>query len=273
MITYTFSPDSYLVRVRGSVRSAGGSGATRALLVSLPSGFRSTEADSAEDERHSVVRGQVDAGRSGDDRFLQTDSTAARTENGPLNWVASKNKYFLVALLSDTAHSPFVGAVFEGVPRPAKTMATRAMGRVVEALPQDGDVRVHALHGAAGVAQASVVRPPVAERESTRVGVPACGAAVDHVGDAAVVVGARRVAHQLWVAGGDLRRRRAPVTLAAQSERDAGAAQDATDPAPVAGDPEEVQEHAREVEFGDDAIVSRARHEPVHIVGRVSCRC
>lgn len=138
MITYTFSPDSYLVRVRGSVRSAGASGATRALLVSLPTGFRSTEADSAEDERHLsyVVKSMRDDPQTID--FSKLDSTVARTETGPLNWVASKNKYFLVALLSDTTHSPFVDAVFEGVPRPAKTLATRATGHVVEALPQDG---------------------------------------------------------------------------------------------------------------------------------------
>jgi YidC/Oxa1 family membrane protein insertase len=138
MITYTFSPDSYLVRVRGSVRSGGGSGSTRALLVSLPTGFRSTEADSAEDERHLsyVVKSMRDDPQTID--FSKLDSTVARTENGPLNWVASKNKYFLVALLSDTTHSPFAGAVFEGVSRPAKTLATRARGRVVEALPEDG---------------------------------------------------------------------------------------------------------------------------------------
>ncbi len=138
MITYTFSPDSYLVRVRGSVRSAGGSDATRALLVSLPSGFRSTEADSAEDERHLsyVVKSMRDDPQTID--FSKLDSTVTRTETGPLNWVAGKNKYFLVALLSDTTHSPFAGAVFRGVPRPAKTLATLATGRVVEALPEDG---------------------------------------------------------------------------------------------------------------------------------------
>lgn len=138
MITYTFSPDSYLVRVRGSVRSATGSGATRALLVSLPTGFRSTEADTAEDERHLsfVVKSMRDDPQTID--FAKLDSSLARTENGPLNWVASKNKYFLVALLSDTTRAPFVGAVFRGVPRPAKTIATRATGRVVEALPADG---------------------------------------------------------------------------------------------------------------------------------------
>jgi YidC/Oxa1 family membrane protein insertase len=139
MITYTFSPDSYLVRVHGTVRSAGAaSGSSRALLVSLPSGFRSTEADSAEDERHLsyVVKTMRDDPQTID--FSKLDSTVARSETGPLNWVASKNKYFLVAALSDTAHSPFVGAVFRGVPRPAKTMATRASGRVVQALPQDG---------------------------------------------------------------------------------------------------------------------------------------
>ncbi|MGH7647285.1 MAG: membrane protein insertase YidC [Gemmatimonadaceae bacterium] len=139
MITYTFSPDSYLVRVHGSVRSAGAaSGSSRALLVSLPSGFRSTEADTAEDERHLsyVVKTMRDDPQTID--FSKLDSTVARSETGPLNWVASKNKYFLVAALSDTAHSPFVGAVFRGVPRPAKTMATRASGRVVQALPQDG---------------------------------------------------------------------------------------------------------------------------------------
>lgn len=139
LVTYTFSPDSYLMRVQGSVRSAGsGAGAPRALVVSLPSGFRSTEADSVEDERHLsyVVKSMRDDPQTID--FSKLDSTVARTENGPLNWVASKNKYFLVALLADTVHSPFAGAVFQGVARPAKTAATRASGRVVEALPQDG---------------------------------------------------------------------------------------------------------------------------------------
>ncbi|HEV2181893.1 MAG TPA: membrane protein insertase YidC [Gemmatimonadaceae bacterium] len=138
-ITYTFSPDSYLVRVRGTVRSGGGaSSAPRALLVSLPSGFRSAEADTVEDERHLsfVVKTMRDDPESID--FSKLDSTVARVENGPLNWVASKNKYFLVAMMSDTTRSPFAGAVFEGVPRAAKTMAIHASGRVVQPLPQDG---------------------------------------------------------------------------------------------------------------------------------------
>lgn len=139
MITYTFSPDSYLVRVRGAVRSGGGvSSGPRALLVSLPSGFRSTEADTVEDERHLsfVVKTMRDDPESFD--FSKLDSTVARVQPGPLNWVASKNKYFLVALMSDTARSPFAGAVFEGVPRAAKTMAIHATGRVVQPLAQDG---------------------------------------------------------------------------------------------------------------------------------------
>jgi YidC/Oxa1 family membrane protein insertase len=139
MITYTFSPDSYLVRVRGAVRSAGAaSSAPRALLVSLPSGFRSAEADTVEDERHLsfVVKTMRDDPESID--FSKLDSTVARVENGPLNWVASKNKYFLVAMMSDTARSPFAGAVFEGVPRAAKTIALHASGRVVQQLSQDG---------------------------------------------------------------------------------------------------------------------------------------
>jgi len=139
MITYTFSPDSYLVRVRGTVGSASAaSSAPRALLVSLPSGFRSAEADTAEDDRHLsfVVKTMRDDPESID--FSKLDSTVARVENGPLNWVASKNKYFLVALMSDTVRSPFAGAVFEGVPRAAKTMAILASGRVVQPLPQDG---------------------------------------------------------------------------------------------------------------------------------------
>ncbi|HSC32577.1 MAG TPA: membrane protein insertase YidC [Gemmatimonadaceae bacterium] len=139
MISYTFSPDSYLVRVSGSVRSTGSaSGAPRVLVVSLPSWFRSSEADSAEDDRHLafVVKTMRDDPESID--FSKLDSTVARVQNGPLSWVASKNKYFLVAMMSDTARSPFAGAVFEGVPRPAKTMAVRASGRVIQQLPADG---------------------------------------------------------------------------------------------------------------------------------------
>ncbi|MEJ7813263.1 MAG: YidC/Oxa1 family insertase periplasmic-domain containing protein [Gemmatimonadaceae bacterium] len=103
IITYTFAPDSYLVRVSGEVTGARGG----ALLITLPNGVRSEEVDSLDDIRHLayVAKPVRDDARS--IAFASLDTARAQTErDGPYTWVASKNKYFLVALLTpDSAMS------------------------------------------------------------------------------------------------------------------------------------------------------------------------
>jgi YidC/Oxa1 family membrane protein insertase len=104
----------------------------------MPEGLRSEEADTVEDERHlSYVVKPLHDDPAGVD-FRKLDPGATRLENGPLDWVASKNKYFIVVALSDTAHLPFAGAVLEGLPRSPAKAATRATALVVQPLSQGG---------------------------------------------------------------------------------------------------------------------------------------
>lgn len=137
-IAYTFSPDSYLVRVAGAVTGPTSAAGPRALLLSMQEGLRSEEADTVEDERHlSYVAKPLRDDPTGVD-FRKLDPGQTRFEDGPLDWVASKNKYFILVAMSDTARMPFAGTVLEGLPRSASKAATRASATIVQPLTQDG---------------------------------------------------------------------------------------------------------------------------------------
>lgn len=99
-LTYTLPADSanrYLLQVRGTVANAPD---RSALLIELPAGLRSQEADTADDLNHLAfvykpVREQVSSVS-----FSKLDSTVVRTDSGPDKWIAVRNKYFLVALIT-----------------------------------------------------------------------------------------------------------------------------------------------------------------------------
>lgn len=129
-IAYTFSPDSYLVRVAGTVTGPG----PNVLLLAMREGLRSSETDTVEDARHLSYVAKPMRDDPTDVDFRKLDPGQTRLENGPLDWVASKNKYFLVVAMSDTARAPFAGALLEGLPRPASKEATRASAIVVQPL-------------------------------------------------------------------------------------------------------------------------------------------
>jgi YidC/Oxa1 family membrane protein insertase len=139
-INYTFSPDSYVVRVRGDVegQSAGGTGGSRFVLVTLPEGLNSQEVDSTDDQRHLayIVKAVHDDPQS--IAFHNLDTPEPHVESGPLRWIASKNKYFVVALLTDTSGTPFGGAVLKGLPRVGKAV-TRATATVVQPFSSKGE--------------------------------------------------------------------------------------------------------------------------------------
>jgi YidC/Oxa1 family membrane protein insertase len=123
-IEYAVRPDDYVVETRGTVRGLSGA----ALLVDLPSGIRSEEADTAADHAllAYVVRttgGDIRTSPFGDLRKL--DPGERRVESGPLSWIAVRNKYFLVAALKDTLDAPFGAAILHGEPSAAKA-PTRA---------------------------------------------------------------------------------------------------------------------------------------------------
>jgi YidC/Oxa1 family membrane protein insertase len=125
-ITYAFAPDSYTVRVRGSVQAAG----PAFLLVDLPQTLAATERDTADHfnqlsfawkPKESGAKGETFGGLDAGERVLAP---------GPLTWAVTKSKYFLVGALTPAGGQPFSELAIEGGPRTSK-VATRARGTLV----------------------------------------------------------------------------------------------------------------------------------------------
>jgi YidC/Oxa1 family membrane protein insertase len=110
---YRFESDGYLLRVDGRVPAA-----ITELIITLPRGLRSEEANTEDDRRYLAfaVKPVRDDARSID--FSKLDSGERRLETGPFTWVASKNKYFLMGLLTPANGSrPFSRVHLVGGPR------------------------------------------------------------------------------------------------------------------------------------------------------------
>jgi YidC/Oxa1 family membrane protein insertase len=127
-ITYTIVPDNYVINVRGSVNNLGDSSN---LIIDLPKGLRSEEADSIEDQRQLAFAYKPVIGPARSVPFRSLDPNEQRAYSGPLTWVVVKNKYFLVGLLTPDSDHPFQGIRTVGGPRTSK-VATIANGTVVE---------------------------------------------------------------------------------------------------------------------------------------------
>ncbi|HET6680199.1 MAG TPA: membrane protein insertase YidC [Gemmatimonadaceae bacterium] len=131
-IRYAISDTSYVMNVSGSVSGAGEGGAAW-MMIDLPHGFASAEADSLEDQRHlSYAAKPVSGGTSGFS-FGKLDPGERDVEEGPLSWVAAKNKYFILGLLVPDGDSSLAELNVVGGPRTGKT-ASRASGVAVQAL-------------------------------------------------------------------------------------------------------------------------------------------
>jgi YidC/Oxa1 family membrane protein insertase len=133
-ITYTFAPDSYLVRVRGDVE---GVAQPAYLLVDLPSGLRSSEADTVDDQRHLAYAFKPQREGAKIVRFSDLDPGESRLAPGPLTWVVAKSKYFLVALLTPPNEPAFSELSVTGGPRTSK-IASTARGRAVRPVTNGG---------------------------------------------------------------------------------------------------------------------------------------
>jgi YidC/Oxa1 family membrane protein insertase len=131
-ITYSFVPDSYVVRVRGTVQVAG----PAFLLVDLPPSIAATERDTldhynqlayawkpANDDASSVSFGSLDPG----ERELIAE---------PIAWAVAKSKYFLLGVLAPPGQRFDEFSVTGGVRR--ASVATQAQGTVVAPLANGG---------------------------------------------------------------------------------------------------------------------------------------
>jgi YidC/Oxa1 family membrane protein insertase len=135
VIRYAIAPDDYLVRVSGEVTGLAGA----QLLVTIPNGPRSEEADTLGDLRNLayVLKPARDEARSV--AFARLDTLRAQTEtDGPYTWVATKNKYFLVALLTPAGGQPFTGVKLIPAPRAKRALAKDAAATVTRPLGADG---------------------------------------------------------------------------------------------------------------------------------------
>ena len=126
-LTYRFLPDSYRVNVAAMVE---GAPARSYLVVSLPSEFRSSEADTTEDHNHLAYAYKVEGQGAEGVPFRSLDPGERTLDQGPISWAVAKNKYFLVGLLAPKGDPGFAEVGFTGGVRTAKE-ATRGEGQVV----------------------------------------------------------------------------------------------------------------------------------------------
>jgi YidC/Oxa1 family membrane protein insertase len=115
-VTYTFLPDSFLVHVAAS---ASGAPPGSALLIDLPRALESNEADTLDDVGHLAVSFRTSRGDVSSVGFSKLDTAQVRLEPGPLDWVATRDKYFLVAYRAIPKH-PFAELRMQGMPKVGK---------------------------------------------------------------------------------------------------------------------------------------------------------
>ena len=123
VMRYTFSPDSYLVRISGEVQHPSANAGF--VAVEMPTSLRSAEADSVDDQQHLAyaVKPQRDNARG--IPFSKVDPGERRLEPGPITWVAAKNKYFIVGALVPEGGVPFAEVSIAGGARTGRR-ATQA---------------------------------------------------------------------------------------------------------------------------------------------------
>jgi len=136
LLTYTFQPDSFLVRVGGKVT---GLTSPAFLRVTLPTGLNSTEADTSEEFQHLAVAMKPVTGDPTSIEFGKLDPGEKKLQEGPFTWVVSKSKYFLIGLLVAAGDRPFDEVSVAGGVRIGKA-ATRVDATTLQSL-QDGTFR------------------------------------------------------------------------------------------------------------------------------------
>jgi len=100
------------------------------LMLGLPRGFTSHEADTLDDIRHlSYAAKPVTKGASGV-AFTSVDPGEQKLIAGPLSWAVAKSKYFIVGVLSPSDSIPFSELHVVGGVRDSK-LATRASATVI----------------------------------------------------------------------------------------------------------------------------------------------
>ena len=117
-IDYSFAHDvaeEYLFQAKVGVA---GAPAGSSLIVNLPEALLSNEPDTLDDINHLAISYRPAKGDVSSVGFSKLDTTEVRLAVGPINWVAERNKYFLVAIRGVSA--PFAQLRMLGAPRTGK---------------------------------------------------------------------------------------------------------------------------------------------------------
>jgi YidC/Oxa1 family membrane protein insertase len=131
-LTYLVPADSFLLHVGVNVV---GAPAGSALLLRLPRTLQSNEPDTLDDIRHLAVSYRLNSGDIESVAFTKLDSAESRGETRPTQWLAARNKYFLVAYRVG-AKTPFTAVRLQGGPRADKVANAITAGA---ALPLSSD--------------------------------------------------------------------------------------------------------------------------------------
>jgi YidC/Oxa1 family membrane protein insertase len=134
-LAYTFATDSSnSFQVRASVTVANAPPGS-ALIMQLPRTLHSNEPDTLDDQNHLAVSYRPARGDVSSVAFAKLDTVVPRIEAGPINWVATRNKYFLIAYRAEKV--PFSQLQLQGASRTGK-VAAHALGKVTLPLAADG---------------------------------------------------------------------------------------------------------------------------------------
>jgi YidC/Oxa1 family membrane protein insertase len=117
-LRYEFANDGYVAHVTGQVDSQGG--APTQLLIDLPRTLVSQEADTVDDQRHLAYGYRLEHDDVKSVAFSKLDPTIVRTDSGPMSWVATRNKYFLIALVAPSPSTSFLALRMQGGTRVGK---------------------------------------------------------------------------------------------------------------------------------------------------------
>jgi YidC/Oxa1 family membrane protein insertase len=124
-LTYRATSDGYRVAVTGQASNAP-PGAS--LIIDLPSGLRSVEADTVDDTRHLAFAYKIPRRDAASVSFAKLEPGSARVDTGSFQWVAIRTKYWLVALMQPVGATPpagiFRNILLRGAPRTGKTVNT-----------------------------------------------------------------------------------------------------------------------------------------------------
>jgi YidC/Oxa1 family membrane protein insertase len=123
-LRYSPVPNSYITHVTGTVTGAPDS---TALLVMLPQGLRSAEADTSDDMNHLAIAYKREPDDAKGVTFHSVDAGEKESIRGPIVWAVTKSKYFLVAVVAPDKGPLFGNMTITGGARSTK-QATHMTG-------------------------------------------------------------------------------------------------------------------------------------------------